>query len=261
MSKTALIISTYNWPEALNLCLKSALVQKTLPDEIIVADDGSDERTQKLIGYFSEISPVRIKHVWQEDNGFRLARIRNRAIQVSESDYLIFIDGDIILHPKFIRDHIRNRKPCVFLSGSRALLSGKETSQRLCSENISFKWLDYSAKNKINGIRNLFLSPLFTKEDAGIYNVRGCNMSFWKHDLIDVNGFDEQYEGWGREDSDIVFRLFANGRKRVKLKFCGIQYHLFHKARDRGALHGNDKILSDTKSKQRVKAKIGLNQF
>lgn len=258
MKKTALIISTYNWPEALNLCLKSVLIQKIFPDEIIIADDGSDERTQKLVKHVKEKFPVRVKHVWQEDRGFRLAKIRNRAIINSESDYLVFVDGDILLHPYFIYDHVKNRKPNFFITGSRVLLSEKETASRLNSENYLFKWLNYSAKNRINGIHNDFLSLLISKENKGIYNIRGCNMSFWKDDLVEVNGFDEQFEGWGREDSDVVLRLLSRGRKKLKLKFNAIQYHLFHNERNIHSLLENDKIIAETKSTQRIRAKIGL---
>ena len=173
---------------------------------------------------------------------------------------MIFIEGDIILHPKFIQDHIENRKTNCFIAGSRVLLSENETTSRLLSENINFKCLNYSAKNKINGVRNRFFSRFFTKENSGIYNVSGCNMSFWKSELVEVNGFDEQFEGWGREDSDIVFRLLTSGRKKLKLKFNAIQYHLYHQERNRNTLHLNDKILADTRSTNRTKAKIGLTE-
>ncbi len=261
MAKTSLIISTFNWPKALNLCLKSVAGQKILPDEIIVADDGSGEETRKAVQYFRESISVPVKHVWQEDLGFRLARIRNLAIKSSESEYLIFIDGDVILHPDFIKDHIKNRKSGRFITGSRVLLTERETSCRIKKGTIKFAFPFYSAKNKLNGIRSTLLSKLFSKNDLGIYNVRGCNMSFHKNDLQEINGFDEQFTGWGREDSDVVFRLLKSGKVKYKLKFKAIQYHLFHNEQDRSSIDKNNRLLEETIFKKRVKAEVGLDEL
>lgn len=258
MVKTALIISTYNWPDALRLCLKSVCVQSILPDEIIIADDGSDESTKQMIDMFSKNENVLIKHVWQEDKGFRLAQIRNKAIKNADSEYLIFIDGDIILHPDFVKDHINNRKQNTFITGSRVLLSEGETRKRLNSGEYKFSNHNYTARNKLNGIRNRFLSLLFSGKDYGIYNVRGCNMSFWKNDLWEVNGFDEQFTGWGREDSDLSLRMLNSAKTKYKLKFSALQYHLFHNEQDRNTLNHNDRILNDTISQKRKKSVIGL---
>lgn len=96
--KTSLLISTYNWCEALNLCLNSVLRQSQQPDEIVIADDGSREDTKLLIADFSKKSPVPIIHVWHEDIGFRKTIILNKAIAKCSSDYIIQIDGDLILH-------------------------------------------------------------------------------------------------------------------------------------------------------------------
>ncbi len=258
MPKTAIIISTYNWPEALNLCLKSVYGQTVLPDEIIVADDGSDSPTKQLINRFLGSEATPIKHIWHEDRGFRLAQIRNKAIKSTDCDYLIFIDGDIILHPDFIKDHINRRRPGGFITGSRVLLSENETKKRLNSGDCKFIRLNYSAKNKLNGIRSGFLSICFSKIDSGIYNVRGCNMSFWKDDLWEVNGFDEQFSGWGREDSDITLRMLNSGKTKFRLKFSAVQYHLFHNERSRDTLDFNDKILNNAILQKRKKAIIGL---
>ncbi len=261
MIRTSLIISTYNWPEALIICLKSVATQNILPDEIIVADDGSGEETKKIIDQYIEISKVTVKHVWQEDNGFRLARIRNLAIKSSAGDYLIFIDGDIILHPNFIKDHLNTLTINKFVSGSRVLLSKKESESRLGTERTKFFFPFYDAKNKLNGLRNAYLSKLFSKSNSGIYNLRGCNMAFWKKDIYEVNGFDERFTGWGREDSDIAFRLMQAGKTKFKLKFSAIQYHLFHNEKDRSLFGRNNKVLNETISDKSIKAKIGLNEI
>ena len=97
-SSVALIIATYNWPKALEQTLRSVVHQTILPNEVLIADDGSDERTANLIQKFKEAHPtLNIVHVWHEDNGFRLAAIRNKAIRMAQSDYIIQIDGDCFI--------------------------------------------------------------------------------------------------------------------------------------------------------------------
>ena len=106
--KTSLIITTYDWPEALNLVLQSVENQRVLPNEVIIADDGSDERTTKVIEYYKK--KIKLKHVWQKNNGFQKAMILNKSICQASGDYIIQIDGDIILHKKFIQDHLYHSK-------------------------------------------------------------------------------------------------------------------------------------------------------
>ncbi len=261
MIKTTLIISTYNWPEALDLCLKSVANQTILPDEIIIADDGSTSETKVLVEYFSNTISVPVKHVWHEDKGFRLARIRNLAIKNSENDYLIFIDGDVILHKDFVNDHLKNQKSGRFITGSRVLLSEHETKKRFETGKTKFVFPCYFGKNKLNGIHSTFLSKIFSKNNTGLSNLRGCNMSFLKDDLQKINGFDERFVGWGREDSDIVYRMLQLGSLRYKLKFEALQYHLFHKTLDRSSVKKNDLLLGETIRKKKIFADIGLAEL
>ncbi len=116
--KTSLIVTTYNWPEALELSLLSALNQKVLPGEIIVADDGSTDETRVLVEKIAVFSPVPIIYSWQEDKGFRAARSRNKAIAKSSGEYIILIDGDMVLEKRFIRDHLECAKPGHFIQGN-----------------------------------------------------------------------------------------------------------------------------------------------
>jgi len=260
MLQTALIITTYNRPDALKLCLNSVANQVVFPNEIIVADDGSGKETKDVIENFAKSVQVPVKHVWQEDKGFRLAEVRNRAIIKSGSDYLIFIDGDIIIHPYFVYDHLKNKLEKTFISGSRVLLSEKETQKRIAQISLHIN-LANGSKNKLNAIRSSILSKVFSKIDSGIYNVRGCNMSFWKKDLQAVNGFDSRYVGWGREDSDLVQRLLNRGTRKLKLKFAAVQYHLYHSDIDRNRLTHNETLLSETKDGHRLWAEEGLNDL
>ena len=116
---SALIISTYNWPEALELVLKSVRMQKVYPDEVIIADDGSTDETKKLINKNQKDFPVPIKHFWHQDKGFRKSHILNLAIANSNADYIIQIDGDCILDKFFIKDHLHSVRENTYLFGSR----------------------------------------------------------------------------------------------------------------------------------------------
>ena len=126
--KVSLLISTYNRPDALELCLKSVLHQVYMPDEIIIADDGSKDETRDVIQKYADLSVVPLQHVWHEDNGFQLAMIRNKAIAVANGDYIIQIDGDLILHPYFVKDHKDFAKRNSFVRGSRIYLDERITN-------------------------------------------------------------------------------------------------------------------------------------
>lgn len=258
----SIIIPTYNWPEALNLCLQSVLVQSILPGEIIIADDGSKQETSDLINNIKRKSPIPIIHVWQEDNGFRLAQIRNKAIAKSCKDYIIQIDGDVILHKDFIKDHIRFARKGSFVSGSRVLINEKLANHLISSQNINISICTKGTRSKLNGIHLPVLSFLQEKyKNNDILYVRGCNMAFWREDILKVNGYNEEMTGWGREDNELACRLINKGVKKRIIKFAGIVFHIHHPFRSRTELNKNDEIL-----KQAIRAKStwctkGINQY
>jgi glycosyltransferase involved in cell wall biosynthesis len=264
-SSIALIISTYNWPKALKQTLRSIANQTILPNEILVADDGSDERTANLIQQFKANHPtLNIKHVWHEDNGFRLAAIRNSAIRLAQSDYIIQIDGDIILDKNFIADHLSIKARGYFVTGSRLLLSKKITDVLLESEKVNFSELRWKGKNFFNTLRIPFLMRLlqnnYKTKGKHLDYVKGCNMAFWKSDLYLVNGYDESFIGWGREDSDICIRLINAGVKKKFIKFSAVQYHLHHPLASRDQFEANDVLIEQNKLQQISFCKNGLIQ-
>ncbi len=227
----SLIISTYNWPDALNLCLKSCLRQTILPNEIIIADDGSKKETKNLVEKYVAEFPNLIQYIWQEDIGFRLSRIRNKAILASKSDYIIQIDGDVILDKFFIEDHLTIAEEKYFVCGSRATLPEEYSKVVLKKKTIKPNRL----KIPLSHFLNSFRIPFFTKKMANRYqegkllSLRGCNMSFWRKDIVAINGYNENYQGWGHEDAEMVVRLHNVGIKKKYLKFGGIVYHIYHK--------------------------------
>ena len=259
--KCSLIICTYNWPEALSLVLSSAADQSILPNEIIVADDGSSDSTAKVIEEVSNKISIPIIHSWQEDDGCRIPHSRNRAIAKSNYEYIIIIDGDTVLHKDFIKDHKRFAREGLYIQGSRVLLQSEFTSS-LIKKNLFKKpsfYLDH-AKNKINMLRLPLLTKLMSYfKSQNINRIRGCNFSLFKEDIIKVNGFNEEFTTWGREDSEFVQRLFNSGVRKQHLKFSGIQYHLYHKERIHNNI--NDNILQVTIKNNVTWCSLGIDGY
>ncbi|MEF1211136.1 glycosyltransferase [Vibrio alginolyticus] len=158
--KTTLIITTYNWKEALKAVLESVKRQTVLPDEVIVADDGSRDDTKAMIDQLRDGFPVPLIHSWHEDNGFQLSMSRNRAIAKASGDYLIMIDGDMVLSQTFIESHKQVAKPNWFVQGGRVLtdencskaINHVENSRASLGQNDEI--LENTIKNKLKRCEN-----------------------------------------------------------------------------------------------------------
>ena len=207
----SLIITTYNRPDALLLVLKSVECQSEVPNEVIIADDGSNVQTKKLVDDFNIQSSLNIIHSFQKDKGFRAARSRNKAISKATSEYIVLIDGDMILHCNFIYDHKKNAHNGYFIQGGRVLLSQKMSNQALKSQKITVNMLSKGLKNRKNVIHSNFLSRLFSREKNYLRGLKTCNVSFFRKDCISINGFNNNFEGWGKEDSEFFVRLMNKG--------------------------------------------------
>ncbi|WP_018476819.1 glycosyltransferase family 2 protein [Pontibacter roseus] len=256
----SLVITTYNWKEALGAVLQSAFRQSELPVEIIVADDGSREDTRAVIETLAQQAPVPVRHCWHPDTGFRLAEIRNKAIAMATGEYIVMVDGDMVLHPDFLRSHRRIARRNQFIQGKRVLLSSETSQQVLQGRLNSITPFTAGIKNRFNAISSGFLSGLFSARKKDIRAVRGCNMAFWKEDVIKVNGFNEDFTGWGREDSEFVVRLLNQGLQRRNLKFGGVAYHLYHQENTRSGLNANDSILEKAIAERRVSSPNGIDK-
>ena len=259
--RVSLIITTYNWPESLNLVLMSIENQTIMPQEVIIADDGSTVETQEIIGKFQKDSELNIIHSWQEDNGFRVAKSRNKAIAKSCGNYIILIDGDIILHPKFVQDHVSNAKVGYFMQGSRVLLSQDITEQIIISKRISFSFFSKGMKGRKNSIHSNFLSKIFSTKKNYLRGIKTCNIAFFRQDFINVNGFNNEFEGWGREDSEFVVRLLNAGLNRKNVRFNAIQYHLWHKEVDKKDLDYNNQLLQNSIEQKLKVCTKGINKY
>jgi glycosyltransferase involved in cell wall biosynthesis len=233
----SVIVTTYNWPEALDLVLSSLLLQKDGNFEVVVADDGSRGETRALIEEFASRAPFPIKHFWQEDQGFRPARCRNGAVSLADGEYLVFVDGDCCLMPDFIATHRSLMSDGEMVTGKRCFLKRKFT-QRVLQDKLAF----YSWSRPILFFRSLFgacnravqFLP-FPQSDARRQripfewqNAQTCNLAVWKKDFLKVDGFDAAYENHGLEDSDFILRIIRSGVRRKTADYTSPVLHLFH---------------------------------
>tara|TARA_B100001142_G_C14345225_1_gene659670 strand:+ start:1026 stop:1817 length:792 start_codon:yes stop_codon:yes gene_type:complete len=258
--RTSLIISTYNWPEALDLVLKSVLFQSVTVDEIIIADDGSSNSTKLIFEKYKNIFLNSINHIWHQDIGFRKTKILNKAFVASSGDYIIQIDGDIILHEHFIKDHIKSAEKNKFIHGGRVFLNEKITLERLRNKNINFHFFNRGVNNRINTIYSPFLSNFFSYKSTTLRKTRGCNFSCWKKDFEKINGYNEDMLGWGLEDSELSARLINNGLFKKRLKFTALTYHLHHDNNSKSDVKRNLKILKNSVANKIIICNKGINQ-
>ena len=259
----SLIITTYKWSEALSVTLNSILSQSIYPEEIIIADDGSGTKTAQAVINTLKSSDLRWCHVRQNDKGIRQARIKNLGVKYSRSRYLIFIDHDVALHPDFISDHIHIAEKGFFLQGKRSFLPEVYTI-KILSEGIFRQpsLLIRGLENRKNAFRSQKIGRILAREKEFQTSLRGCNLSMFKDDFIEIDGYDETFDQlWGREDSDICYRLFHRGVKCKNLWFSALQYHLYHRVTKNREKDRLDRELDKIIQEKRVKAVKGFSQL
>lgn len=257
--KTSLLVTTYNFPKALDLCLRSIMRQRVMPDEIVIADDGSGAETREVIERYQTLSPVPVRHIWQEDKGFRASMIHNKAYAACRYEYIIQVDGDTFCGRSFIRDHIRLARRGHYASGSRVMLGEKLTARLLAGERVRMLPLQGDLSYRLNALRIPWLAPLFTGYKPEY--IRGCNMAFWRDDLVRVNGYDEVIEGWGGEDCELSARLNNCGITKRAIKLAGVQYHLHHPINSRENEARNMQRYYATRDNGTTRCEKGLDQY
>ena len=261
--KISVIITTYNEPRLLDLCLESYLHQTFKDFEIIIADDGSKKETKSIIDrYGSMIS----KHIWHEDNGFRKTKILNKAICATNCEYLIFTDGDCIAPDTLIETHIQKRKENHFLSGSYYKLdvnSSRKVDRQLVARLFKKEALKSIGHNpNIKSIKFLahptlrtFLDKITTTKPTW----NGHCSSGWKKDILAINGFNEKMV-YGGEDRELGERLVNNGIIPIQIRHQSCLIHLYHKqgyVSDEGKAY-NQKIRKQVKDKQLTWTDFGI---
>ncbi len=259
--KLTLIITTYERPDALAAVLTSVAAQRQLPDELIVADDGSGASTAAVVAQYAARLRCAVQHRWQPKLGFRLTRLRNMAIAAASGDYLVFVDGDMLLHPDFIADHARFARVGSFTQGVRIMLSRTLTTQVLADANtrLSFWSRGLGGLRRLYLLRSTTLARWLRRAGNRLIAIKGCNQAFWRSDLLRVNGFDEAIEGWGPEDKELCARLRFAGVRRQSLVAGGIAFHLEHPAAARSALEVNRGVLATTLATGRLRCERGVD--
>lgn len=269
-SRISVIISTYNQPEWLHLVLYSYDAQTTKNFEIIIADDGSDKRTKTVIDNFSSDTDLDVIHVWQEDEGFQKTKILNKAIVISNYDYLIFTDGDCIARKDFVESHLKLKRPNCALSGGYFKLT-KSISNKITTEIVEEQkcfdknWLLEQGQPKsfkFNKLTNSkfkanFLNALTPTKAT----FDGMNVSCYKADLLAVNGFDERMQ-YGAEDREVGERMMNNGIKFLQVRYSTICVHLHHDRpyKNDEAQQLNQHIRAETKQNKATYTEFGIKK-
>lgn len=257
-----LLISTYNKPAYLRQTLLSLGRQTRMPDEVVIADDGSTDETRELIEEMRQQLPVPIKHIWHPDNGFRKCEILNKSLVQASGDYIVQTDGDIIMERHFIADHLAMAESGYFVCGSRVMLPQNMTGKIISGELGSPCLRKAGIAFWFNGLRIGWLRRYLTKRyDKQDRCIRGCNTAFWLQDVITANGFNEDMTGWGDEDIEIALRMKNNGIRKKMLKMGGVAYHLWHPLSSRERLSINHGIFLRTQAERLSKCKNGIDKY
>jgi glycosyltransferase involved in cell wall biosynthesis len=234
--KLSVIITTYNSEEWLHKVLLGYSVQTEQFFEVVIADDGSNEKTKKIIDSFRNVFKYPIIHIWQEDNGFQKCKILNKAILNTNSDYLLFTDGDCIPRKDFVAQHLKYKEEGYFLSGGYFKLP-METSCKISFDDIKNQYCFSISWLIINGVSKTFKLSKLTK--IGFFAIfmnwltptkrtfNGHNTSCFKDDIIAINGFNEEMQ-YGGLDREVGERLFNYGILSKQIRYSAVCLHLDH---------------------------------
>jgi GT2 family glycosyltransferase len=265
--RISVIVATYNAPRELDLALHGIARQSTLPNEIVIADDGSREDTRDRIESWRARFPMPLHHVWQEDLGFRKSRVQNEAVRRASGDYLVFLDGDSIPHRHWIADHVSASRERRVLCGRRVRL-GPKLSARLTGEDVDLGRLEKPlgivfksavAKDSKRALLGVRLPPLV----ARLFHPRsrklmGVNVSMPRRAFESVNGFDEAFEHYGWEDLDLEIRLRRSGFELYPLLNRAVVYHMYHPMK--AFTKESAALVKKVQASTRTRCDVGLEQ-
>ncbi len=226
-----------------------------LPDEIVIADDGSHDDTAEMIQTLAKTSPTSILHAWQPNEGFRAARSRNNGIALSSGEYLIFLDGDCFLNPYFIEDHLGFALPGQFVGGTRINILPARKEYILRTRNTKISCFSWGTRKKLNAIRSAWLSRFSYRG-----KLASANLAVWRPDLVALNGFNEQFIGHGGEDHDLTLRLEMAGLASRKLRHLAMAYHFAHANHPHGDAVRIREIFEETRREKKIRCEFGLDR-
>lgn len=267
--KVSFIVLTYNRSDALLAVLRALARQCHDGHEVLVADDGSNAEQVDLFRQKRPEFNCPVRHVWHPDKGFTASLARNLGAYHATGDYLVFLDGDCVPGPSFVKAHTQLAEKTCFVSGSRVLLSERLTQRVLRDEvDLLDQSLAFWIKARLNGDSNKLLhlmgwpgSLYRLKQGFKWRGIRSCNLAVWRQDFFAVNGFDEAFEGWGHEDADLVLRLSHFGVQRKNGFWATEVYHLWHREQQRGLASANQQKVFDRIKTHQIAAVKGLAQI
>ena len=255
----SLIISAYNQSEALDKIFRALSWQTVLPDQILIADDGSADGTRELLESWKGKTRVPVEHLWQADRGFLKTTILNRAVAAATGDYLVFLDGDCVPHRKFIADHRELAERGCWVQGRRCFVREPFVAEFNPIATPVWQW---ALRGRIaRPMKSVRLPLALVRRDRGQRGILGCNMAYWREDVVAVNGFDESYQGRGMgADSDLGSRVYNLGRRRKFVYGRALVFHLDHPIAPRPNFDANRARLDDVLRSGRVRCEKGLEQ-
>ena len=267
----SLIVTTYQWPQALARVLECLGRLDDPSFEIVVADDGSGPDTAEVIAAHARTARVPLRHSWQPHRGFRAAQSRNKAVAMSQGDYLIFLDGDCLARPDFLAAHRALAEEGWFVAGNRALLSQAFTAGLIdspqavadWSQRPLSGWLGARLRGDINRLAPMIHLPAGWQRKNKPREWRGAktaNLAVWRGDFLAIDGFDESYVGWGHEDADLAVRLIRSGVLRKEGRFAASVLHLWHAPAPRTGLSDNEGRLAEIIAAERTRAVLGIGR-
>ncbi len=229
------IIAVYNHADFLEkvfLSLKNQTVQNF---EIIVADDGSGPEIPALIDRYRHEFSSPIQHVWHEDDGFRKTIIVNRAVLAARAPYCIFIDGDSLLHHRFVEFHLKRKQYGAVLAGRRVMMN-RELSEKVTFDDITSRRIEersfwWGKCNRAGAKHGFFVPGAFyikNLKKRKSHDIVGANFSVHKEDFLCINGYDERIIGRGLEDDNLSIRFYMAGIPVKTIAHEALQYHLWH---------------------------------
>jgi len=269
--RLSVIMTTYNSPLWLEKVLWGYSVQTHGDFEVIVADDGSGQETTDLIDRMRQETGLSIRHIWQEDDGFRKCRILNKAIVQADSEYLVFTDGDCIPRSDFLAVHDAEAERGRFLSGGYHKLP-MSTSEAITKDDIvsgrcfDLGWLKAHGLKASYKNSKLTATPkkarIFNRLTPTKCNFKGSNASAWRDDVLRVNGFDEQM-AWGGLDREIGVRLANAGIKPKHVRYNAIVIHLDHKRgyKDPDLVNANKALRVSREKDGTTRTEHGIDQL
>lgn len=238
----SVIISTYQAPRELDFALCAISRQSVMPDEVLVADDGSDEQTRLIVDRWMHELPCRLVHCWHADKGYRKARIVNEAVRRSTGSHLIFLDGDSFPHPHWVADHLGASADGRVLCGRRVKLGPKLSCEMSIEHIRNGEFQGLSRRLLASALRGdtkrLGLGVRVPQILVRVLHPRprrlmGVNYGIPREAFYFVNGYNERWAVYGREDYDLQLRLNRAGFAFYPLLNRGIVYHVHHTERER----------------------------